>query len=195
MALPERVQVKLSSEAAEYVAMTPVLNQQLPFRELLEHIATVARKQPGRVREIVKRGSLVSGASRFRWNGWELTDDDLASALSLLPDPDPALPFETVRLNRAVVTGMGLRAVIEREAGSARKMFQSRSFWDTLLTEAGPPSYFDYSYRERADIFRCLLTDSQRDAIRNALDLLKYKDLAARLRITRLETVEWHQPR
>jgi hypothetical protein len=175
--------------------MTPVLNQQLPFRELLEHIATVARKQPERVREIVRRGTLVSGASRFRWTGWELADEDLASALSLLPDPDASRPFETARLTRAVLTGQGLRVIIERETGSGRRMFQSRSFWDALLTEAGTPVYFDYSYRERADVFRCALTDSRREAIRSVLDLLKYRDLAARLRVSRLDAVEWIQPR
>lgn len=195
MALPEQVLVKLSSEAAEYVALTPVLNQQLPFQELLDHIATVARKQPERVREIVRRGSLVSGASRFRWTGWELADEDLACALALLPDPDPSRPFEVARLTHAVLTGPGLRVVIERETGSGRRMFQSRSFWEAILAESGAPVYLDYSYRERADVFRSALTESGREAIRAALDLLKYRDLAARLRVSRFDAVEWRQPR
>ena len=39
--LPQTVRVKLSSEAAEAIAMTPVVVQELPVRELIEHMLGV----------------------------------------------------------------------------------------------------------------------------------------------------------
>ena len=71
MALPRRVRVKLSSEAAESISITPVVVQEMPVRELVEHMLGVTGKDEARIRELLLRGTLVSGASRFRWAGWE----------------------------------------------------------------------------------------------------------------------------
>src|SRR5438874_1143259 len=71
MALPDKVRVKLSSEAAEGISITPVVAREMPLRELVEYMLGVTGKDEGRVRELLLRGTLVSGASRFRWAGWE----------------------------------------------------------------------------------------------------------------------------
>ena len=71
MALPQTVRVKLSSEVAEAISITPVVLQELPVRELVEHLLGIAGKDESRIREILLRGTLVSGASRFRWAGWD----------------------------------------------------------------------------------------------------------------------------
>ena len=70
MALPPTVRVKLSSEAAESISLTPVIVQEMPLRELIEYMLGVAGKDEGRIRELLLRGTIVSGASRFRWSGW-----------------------------------------------------------------------------------------------------------------------------
>ena len=44
MALPATVRVKLSSEAAESISLTPVVVQELPIRELVEHMLGVTGK-------------------------------------------------------------------------------------------------------------------------------------------------------
>ena len=41
MGLPRTVRVKLSSEAAESITLTPVVVQELPVRELIEHTLSV----------------------------------------------------------------------------------------------------------------------------------------------------------
>ena len=79
MALPQTVRVKLSTEAAEAISITPVLVQELPVRELVEHMLGVTGKDEPRIRELLVRGTLVSGASRFRWAGWEPELDSLRS--------------------------------------------------------------------------------------------------------------------
>ena len=71
MALPPTVRVKLSSEAAESISLTPVVVQEMPVRELVEHMLGVTGKDEARIREMLLRGTLVSGASRFRWAGWD----------------------------------------------------------------------------------------------------------------------------
>ena len=94
MALPQTVRVKLSSEVAEAISITPVVLQELPVRELVEHLLGIAGKDEPRIREMLRRGTLVSGATRFRWAGW---DADVAKASAncwrLFPTPIPPGPL------------------------------------------------------------------------------------------------------
>ena len=99
MPLPETIRVKLSSEAADYVSLTPVVVQEIPLRDLVEHMLGVTGKDEARVRDLLLRGTLVSGASRFRWTGWEADIESVRVLLAAFPDPDPArafvVPFST----------------------------------------------------------------------------------------------------
>ena len=76
MSLPPTVRVKLSSEAAESISITPVVIQEMAVRELVEYMLGVTGKDEARIAELLLRGSLVSGASRFRWTGWPAAADD-----------------------------------------------------------------------------------------------------------------------
>ena len=67
MPLPSSIRVKLSSEAAESISITPVVLRDIPIRELIEHMIGITGKDEARVHELLLRGTLVSGASRFRW--------------------------------------------------------------------------------------------------------------------------------
>ena len=93
-ALPETIRVKLSSEAADYVSITPVLVQELPLRELVGHMLGLTGKDEKRIRELLLRGTLVSGASRFRWTGWDADSDGIRHLLAGFPDPEPARLFD-----------------------------------------------------------------------------------------------------
>ena len=62
-------------------------------------------KDEGRVRELLLRGTLVSGASRFRWAGWEADPQALLDLLATFPDPEPARPFTPDRCVRAILRG------------------------------------------------------------------------------------------
>ena len=89
MALPATVRVKLSSEAAESISITPVVVQEMPVRELVEYMLGVTGKDEARIRELLLRGSLVSGASRFRWAGWEADLQNLRELLATFPGSRP----------------------------------------------------------------------------------------------------------
>src|SRR5689334_14193150 len=105
MALPDRVRVKLSSEAAESISITPVVAREMPLAELVEYMLGVTGKDEGRIRELLLRGTLVSGASRFRWVGWEAEPQELRDLLTMFPDPEPERPFAAERCVRAILRG------------------------------------------------------------------------------------------
>src|ERR1035441_8425425 len=107
MALPQTVRVKLSSEEAGAISITPVVVQELPVRDLLEHLLGVTGKDEPRIREVLRRGTLVSGASRFRWTGWEADAEGVTELLAGFPDADPSRPFAAGRCVRAVLRGGG----------------------------------------------------------------------------------------
>ncbi len=169
MALPHTVRVKLSSEAAEAISLTPVVVQELPIRELLEHVLGVTGKDEARIGELLLRGSLVSGASRFRWQGWEPDREAVRELLRTFPDPDPSRAFAAAKCVRAVLRGGRQPIDLPREVASSKGLFERRTFWDVLMEVAAlqAAGYAGYSYKERRDRVtrrasrRCLRRDSR----------------------------------
>jgi hypothetical protein len=184
MSLPPTVRVKLSSEAAESISITPVVVQEMPVRELVEYMLGVAGKDEVRIAELLLRGSLVSGASRFRWVGWEAAREDLRLLLATFPDPDPARAFHAPLCVRATLRGGRQPIEITRQAGERKGLFQRATFWDALLqvVSAAAPAYSGYSYRERADRYIRELTPSEREQIRGAGNLIRYTSLTEQVR-------------
>src|SRR5579863_3750057 len=140
MSLPETVRVKLSSEAAGYVSVTPVVVQEMPLRDLVEHMLGVTGKDEARVRDMLLRGTLVSGASRFRWTGWEADKESIRVLLAAFPDPDPARAFIASQCTRVVLRGPRQPITIPRDAAERRGVISSllrrKSFWDHLMSIA-----------------------------------------------------------
>src|SRR5208282_3487365 len=93
MALPAIVRVKLSSEGAESISITPVVVREMPVRELVEHMLGVTGKDETRIRDLLLRGNLVSGATRFRWTGWEADLEGVRELLATFPDADASRRF------------------------------------------------------------------------------------------------------
>ena len=117
MPLPDSVRVKLSSEAAESISITPVVVRDIPIRELIEQMLGVTGKDSPRLHELLLRGTLVSGGSRFRWRGWDANHQDIQALLETFPDRDPQRPFSPDRCIRAALRGPGRRIEIPREVG------------------------------------------------------------------------------
>jgi hypothetical protein len=184
MALPGTVRVKLSTEAAEAISITPVLVQELPVRELVEHMLGVTGKDQPRIRELLLRGTLVSGASRFRWVGWEPGLDDLRELLATFPDPEPERPFAADRCVRAILRGGRQPVEIRRDAVARKSLFQRDSFWDLLLQAIGQahPIYSGYSYRERADRYLREFTHAEIAHLRASSGSVKYTTLRDQIR-------------
>jgi hypothetical protein len=192
MPLPPTVRVKLSSEAAEAIALTPVVVQELPVAELVEHMLGVVGKDLARLREILLRGTLVAGASRFRWTGWAVDEEDLRALLAGFPDPDPARTFSAVRCVRLILRGGRQPIEIPREAAARKGLFQRESFWDLLMEIAGasPLTYAGYSYRDRADRFHRDLTVAESGRLQAAADSVKYSTLRDQLRTVAFTSIE-----
>ncbi|MGJ5814982.1 hypothetical protein [Paludibaculum fermentans] len=191
MALPQEVRVKLSSEAAEYVALTPVVVQDLPFAELMHHVATAAGTDPVRVREILKRGTLVSGASRFRWEGWVCEETDAEAAVAMLPKPEPGRRLDPACCLRATLASATSRIDIPREAALPRRFLRRRSFWQCLLEASGDARYLTYSYRDRADHYRVELSAEVCGRLKQDTALLKFDGLKQQIRMREFDHIHW----
>jgi len=192
MALPQTIQVKLSSEAAESIALTPVVVRDLPVRELIEHMLGITGKDEARIRELLKRGTLVSGASRFRWVGWDADAEGVRTVLDSFPDADPSRPFEARCCVRATLRGGRQPIEIPREAGARKGLFQRTSFWDLLMDVAGSPvpAYAGYSYKDRADRYYRELTAAEAERIRAGSDAVRFSTLREQVRSVAFTQVE-----
>lgn len=178
MALPPTVRVKLSSEAAESITLTPVVVQELPVRELIEHMLGVTGKDEARIRELLQRGSLVSGATRFRWTGWAADLESLREVLVTFPDPDPSRSFAAERCVRAILRGGRRPIEIPREAVARKGLFRRETFWDLLMNVVGAgAAYAGYSYRERADRFVRELALAETERLRAGSGTVPYSTL------------------
>jgi len=197
MALPQTVRVKLSSEVAEAISITPVVVQELPLRDLVEHMLGVTGKDEPRIRELLLRGTLVSGASRFRWVGWQPDLDSLRELLATFPDPEPGRPFAAERCIRATLRGGRQAIEIPREAGARKSLFQRESFWDLLMevAAAAPLSYSGYAYRDRADRYLRELTHAETARIRAASGSVKYSTLRDLIRSVAFTQADLHVTR
>jgi hypothetical protein len=189
MSLPATIRVKLSSEAAEGISITRVVVQDLPLRDLVEHMLGITGKDEARVRELLLRGTLVSGASRFRWTGLEADVDGLRELLATYPGDDPERPFAVARCVRAVLRG-GRQAIhIPREAAARKplllkKWLHKASFWDVLmdLAAVGDIRYLHYSYRDHADCYRFDMPLAAAGKLRAAGETVKYSSLREQIR-------------
>ena len=197
MALPHTVRVKLSSEAAEAISLTPVVVQEMAIRDLVEHMLGVTGKDESRIRELLLRGSLVSGASRFRWAGWEQDAESLLPLLATFPDPDPTRPFSSADCVKVVLRGGRSAIEIPREAVAQKSLFQRRTFWDHLMlvVSEGAIAYAGYSYRERADRYTRPITPAETERIRAAAESVKYSTLREQIRTAAFLAAELHASR
>jgi hypothetical protein len=184
MALPQTVRVKLSSEVAESISLTPVVVQELPIRELMEHLLAVTGKDEPRIREVLLRGTMVSGASRFRWAGWDADMDGLRELLAGFPDPDPTQQFSQARCVRAILKGGRQAVEIGRETAARKGLFQRRTLWDGLMevVVAQAPAYVGYSYRHHADRYLREFSYEEAKRIREAAGKAKFSILRDQIR-------------
>jgi hypothetical protein len=196
MPLPQTVRVKLSSEAAGAISITPVVVQELSAGELIEHVLGLAGKDHTRIREILLRGTLVSGASRFRWDGFRTDPEDLREALAAFPDPDPGLAFAAARCVHAVLRGGRQAIEIPREAAGRKGLLQRATFWDALMEAVGAgAAYAGYSYRKRADRYTHEFSAAGIERVRAAAGSLRHAILRDQIRTVAFHRAELYAAR
>jgi hypothetical protein len=165
MPLPETISVRYTDEEAGYVTVRPIVRQAFRLDELLDMVLSVAGKDVTRVRQLLHSGTVVYHFYRYSWAGFDVDEAELAAALARFPDADPSRPFAPEQCTEAVFESGGVRPrhlmELPRAAGSKRRIFRGKSFWERLLEIAGNEkvSYHGYSYGRRADLYRLDLND------------------------------------
>jgi hypothetical protein len=180
------------------LTITPVVSQEIAFAELLERIVETTGKDMGRIQRILRAGELSSGATRYRFAGWEVEPEELSGAMGRFPDPDPGRPLVAQHATKVVFhSASGVRIEMPREAGAQRRFLQKRSFWDSLLQVVvnEQPHYVEYSYKMKADCYRIQLPRAAAALIQKEAGLLAHKGLAQRLQATVVDAVDVYVPR
>lgn len=190
--LPRKIPVKITSEAAGYISFTPVARQELEPGELVERILGVTGKRSSRIRDILSRGSFVSGSARYRWEPLEADSDELGALLDRFPDEDPGRPLDTARCAKVVFQGRRATMELEPAAASRRRLFKKTSFWDVLMStvESAGPEYQRYSYSDQADVYRVRLPSEILQTLLAHTNLLKYSSIAQELRFLEPDLAE-----
>jgi hypothetical protein len=171
MALPETIPVRYTEEEAGYVSFRPLVKQVFSLNELLDMVLSVTGKEPERIRQIIRSGTVVFHFYRYWWQGFEISETELAALLTRFPDPDPSRPFRAEQCTVALIEDDAkpprILIEIERAAASRTGFFRRRSFWDAMIAAAagGPLGYSGYSYSRRGDLYRLDLGDEQRASL------------------------------
>lgn len=195
MSLPPTVRVKISSEHVESIGLSPVVSRDLPLEELVGHMLAVTGKDAARLREMLTRGSLVSGASRFRWSGLDVAEAEIAAFLNRFPESDPSIPFDASRCFQMVVHVASKQLAIERAAGEKRRLFRRRSFWGEVMALIDRPEYAEYSYRENADLYRWRPDSPGTVRLQEAARLLAFSTYEAQIRTGAVSIVDLYVKR
>jgi len=124
----------------------------------------------------------VSGASRFRWSGWDADAAGILDLLATFPDSDPARPFAPEHCIRAILRGGRQAIEVPREAASRKGLFQRETFWDVLMSSAAGAAYAEYSYRHRADRYLREFTMAEVERLRAGASGVKFSTLRDQIR-------------
>src|SRR6266481_2758073 len=93
MSLPAQIPVKYSEDDAQFVSLRPLVRQTFRPSELIDMIVTVTGKDPARVQQILRSGTIVFNAYRYWWDSIDADPAELSEILSKYPDRQPSRPF------------------------------------------------------------------------------------------------------
>ncbi len=159
MSLPETIGVKYTAEEAEYLSLRPITRQTFRIAELVDMILGVTGKNIERIQTLLRSGTVVFHSYRYWWDGFEAETGDLQRLLATFPGPEPNRPFraaECTELRFEFGTSPPRPAIrLNREVAGPKRWFQRRGLWERILEQsaARKPSYKEYSYADRADVF------------------------------------------
>lgn len=189
------MKVRISYDTAGAISLTPVVVRDLSLQELLDYIVEVCGKDAARIHEVLARGTLVNSASRFRWEGLQLGPTELTRLLDRYPDPDPTRVFTPDRCFLAILHGSAHHIAISKQAAAKRRLFRRQSFWDHLIAVGSSAAYLDYSYREKADVYRAHISPSAQTSLQQAGTLLAFTTLTRQLESISIELVDLYVTR
>jgi len=175
MSLPQQISVRYSDEDAGYLSVRPVVKQTFQLHELADLVVSVVGKDPARVQQIFRTGSVLYNGYRYAWDPLQAELPDFVLLLANFPEDDPNRAFAAAQAVAVLFeTGGGSqRNVVEltRKEASEKKLFAKSAPWDLLLQLAAvsPPRYEKYSHARRADLFRLAIPYDQGQQLLAAL--------------------------
>jgi hypothetical protein len=183
MAVPEKVQVRVMSDAAGFIEMTHVAHREVPFAEMLDLVVAVAGLDPARIVTLLKSGTAAVNAYRYRWPPLVLDAAELSPLLERFPRPQPERPFDAGRCLLAKIRA-GVETIELPRESAAR-------FWDVLMEVAQQrsPAYETYSYRDGADLYSFAPSSAEEQTLRRAAHLLQVARTAEQVTGLPLEKV------
>ncbi|HYL46516.1 MAG TPA: hypothetical protein VEU52_05790 [Candidatus Limnocylindrales bacterium] len=187
MPLPETIPVKYTEEEAGAISMRPVVRQTFRAPELVDMIVGVTGKDPHRIRQILRSGTVVFHSYRYWWQGFEADPAALDEILARYPDADPSRAFQLEDCAEVIFESGNpaprslLR--IRREDAGRKRLLRTRSFWDSLmaLARSSPPIYREYSYSSRGDVYVLNLSADERARLAEDAARLAPRSLRASL--------------
>jgi len=177
MPLPDVIPVLYTEEEAGYVSFRPVVRQSFRPDQLLDMVLSVTGKDPARITQILRSGTVVFHFYRYWWTGFDIDPSELAGLLARFPDPDPSRQFRSSECTIAAIesgaTPPRPTLEIQTKAISGRRLFRRRSFWEALLAEvsSSPVTYQGYSFAHHADLYRLELNAESRGRLTAAVSL------------------------
>jgi hypothetical protein len=191
--LPETIRVKYTEEEAEYVSIRPLVQQEFRGAELVDMILSVTGKDAARIQQILRSGTIVFHSYRYWWQGFEAETAALAGILAKYPDAEPSREFRVGDCAEVILESSGAPAAhtirLRRDAAGKKRLLRSRSFWDCLIDLAGEaaPTYREYSYALRGDVYWSALTGQQ--ASRLVAEAERYAPRALRVQLGALPSI------
>ena len=159
MPLPAQIPVKYSDDDAQFISIRPLVRQTFRPAELIDMIVSVTGKDPHRVQQILRTGTIVFNSYRYWWDAIDAVPTELATLLSSYPNADPSRPFRQENCTEVILESAGLaprhRLRLTRTEASRKRLFRTHSLWDVLLdlSREQTPAYSEYSYAHRADVY------------------------------------------
>lgn len=193
--LPQQITVKISSEEAGAISLTPVVSQEMKPEELVKLALGANGKDVQRVKETLWRGTISVGATRYRWTPIEVDASEIEEMFRLFPNPEPSRAFAADRCREIHLVGPSTRLTLMREDTARRRWFRRRSLWDEVLAVAESLTYVTYSYKEGADIFTATLSSQGSARLRRAAPLAVYSRTSEQLRGGHVQRIEFYVTR
>lgn len=175
MSLPQQIPVRYAEDDAGYVSMRPVVKQTFRLSELADMVVSVAGKDPARVQQIFRTGTVLYNGYRYWWDALVADFSEIEALLLAFPDDDPSRLFDPSRATAVLleIGGGTQRNIVEITAAEAaeKKLFARSSPWNVLASFAAnaTPRYEKYSHSRRADLFRLVLSYERGQQLLDAL--------------------------
>ncbi len=175
MPLPQQIPIRYSEDDAGYVTMRPVVKQTFRLADLADMVVSVVGKNPARVQQIFKTGTVVYNGYHYWWDPIIAELPEIETLVSVFPDDDPARPFDSSKVTAVLLESGGgtQRSLVEITAAEAnhKKMFAKSSAWSVLtkFAAANAPRYDKYSHQRRADLYRLTLPFDQAQQLLSAM--------------------------